>query len=324
MDAAIVLTYRCNARCRMCNTWAHPSRASEEISLDTLAKLPDGIGRLNITGGEPTLRRDLVEVVDVLAPKARRLEISTNGSFPERLASVARHNRALTIRISIEGMAETNDAIRGIDGGFDKAMASFHALREAGVRDLGFAMTMQDDNAHDVLNVYKLASRLHAELATAVPHNGYYFHKEDNSIRDVPKVQAAIASLIDAFLRSRHPKEWGRAYLNRGLVDYVSGASRRLECTAGTDIFFLDPYGEVYPCNALCESMGNLNMQFFEDIWAGERASLVRETVAHCSHRCWMTGTAVPAMRHHLPSVAWWVLRNKVRLAAGRPVDLRG
>lgn len=36
MDVAIIATYRCNARCRMCNTWAHPTRRSEEFAPDLL------------------------------------------------------------------------------------------------------------------------------------------------------------------------------------------------------------------------------------------------------------------------------------------------
>jgi len=322
MDAAIITTYRCNARCRMCKTWKFPTKVSEEFEPELLRKLPDGLGRVNITGGEPLMRKDLPEIVDILAPKARRLEISTNGYFTDRLVAIARRHPDLTIRISIEGLEETNDAVRGIHDGFHHAIRSFRGLRDAGVEDLGFAVTIQDDNAHDLLNLYEFVSAHDAEFAQAVPHNSYYFHTDDNEIRDVEAVQAALRDLIEAFLRSRRPKEWFRAYLNRGLVDYVGGAERRFTCTAATDIFFLDPSGEVYPCNGWDLSMGNLNDSSFDEIWSGEGAEAVRAQVASCDRRCWMTGTAVPAMKHHLPAVAWWVARNKVRLALGKRVDL--
>ena len=78
---------------------------------------------------------------------------------------------------------------------------------------------------------------------------------------------------MEEFLRSRRPKQWFRAYLNRGLVDFVAGAPRRLECTGGSDIFFLDPWGEVYPVQrprhrawATCTSPD------FDEIWHGARA----------------------------------------------------
>ena len=324
MDAAVIVTYRCNARCVMCNTWQHPTRTEDEFSPDLLRKLPDGMGRVNITGGEPTLRADLADIVDILAPKARRLEISTNGFFTDRLVEVATRHPKLTIRISLEGLPQVNDRVRGIKNGFDHALRTFIRLREVGVKDLGFAVTIQDENADDLLDLYALVSELDAEFAQAVPHNSYYFHKFDNRFEHVDRVQEAINQLMSAFLRSKRPKEWFRAYLNRGLVDFVAGADRRLDCTAGSDIFFLDPAGEVYPCNGRPMSMGNLHQQDFDSLWNSEKATAVRQQAAACDARCWMTGTAVPAMRKNLPSVAAWVALNKLRAHRGLPIRLDG
>ena len=324
MDVAVIVTYRCNAHCRMCKTWQYPSKSSEEFKPSLLRKLPDGLGKVNLTGGEPMIRRDINEILDILAPKAHLLEISTNGYFTERLVEVARRHPELRIRISLEGLPETNDAIRGMKDGYRRAMRSFHALRDVGVKDLGFAVTIQDDNADDLLALYDIVEDLEAEFAQAVPHNSFYFHTDENHIRDVAKVQAAIMGLMEAFLRSRHPKQWFRAYLNRGLVDFVAGEGRRLACTAGTDLMFIDPWGEVFPCNGWELSMGNLHDASFDEIWNGARAQDVRAAVGQCERHCWMTGTAVPAMRRHLPTVAWWVLRNKARVALGKPLDLGG
>jgi len=322
MDAAIIVTYRCNARCRMCKTWQFPTKVSEEFAPELLRKLPDGMGRVTLTGGEPLLRKDLPEIVDILAPKAHRLEISTNGYFTDRLVEIGRRHPEITVRISLEGLQEVNDDVRGMKSGFRRAMRSFHGLRDAGVKDLGFAVTIQDDNADDLLNLYRMVDDLDAEFAQAVPHNSYYFHTDDNEIKDVEKVQAAIRGLMEEFLRSRRPKQWFRAYLNKGLVEFVAGAPRRFECTGGSDIFFLDPWGEVYPCNGRDMSMGNLYESEFDALWSSAKAESVRAEVRACERRCWMTGTAVPAMKHNLPGVAWWVARNKVRVALGRPVDL--
>lgn len=322
LDAAVIVTYRCNARCVMCNTWQHPTKHEEEFEPSLLHKLPQRLGRVNITGGEPALRADLLEIARILHPKAGRLEISTNGFFTDRLVAVAREFPDITIRISLEGLPKVNDAVRGIKDGFDHALRSYLRLRELGVKDLGFAVTIQDDNKDDLLDLYRLVDSLGAEFAQAVPHNSYYFHKFDNEFRDPEGVQAAIAALIEALLRSRRPKEWFRAYLNRGLVDHVAGHARRLDCTAGREIFFLDPYGEIYPCNGRDMSMGNLHEATFDEIWTSECARSVRARVAECDAGCWMTGTAVPAMRKRLPSVAWWVARNKWRVARGQSPQL--
>ena len=79
MDLTIIPTYRCNSKCSMCHIWQHPTLPKEEISLYTLEKLPSNIDNCNISGGEPTLREDLMEMVDIMVPKSRIMEISTNG-----------------------------------------------------------------------------------------------------------------------------------------------------------------------------------------------------------------------------------------------------
>lgn len=79
MDLSIILTYRCDSKCSMCYIWKHPTLPNEEVALKTLEKLPNNFDNLNITGGEPTLRTDLPDIVDLVYPKGKITEISTNG-----------------------------------------------------------------------------------------------------------------------------------------------------------------------------------------------------------------------------------------------------
>jgi MoaA/NifB/PqqE/SkfB family radical SAM enzyme len=76
MECAVITTYRCNARCQMCDIWQHPTKRSEEFTPEILRKLPGGMTRLNITGGEPTVRADLKDIVEILDTKTNRLEIT--------------------------------------------------------------------------------------------------------------------------------------------------------------------------------------------------------------------------------------------------------
>lgn len=61
LNGTVIVTYRCNARCSMCNRYKAPSKAEEEISIETIKKLPK-MYFTNITGGEPFIRTDLKEV----------------------------------------------------------------------------------------------------------------------------------------------------------------------------------------------------------------------------------------------------------------------
>ncbi len=330
MESAVIVTYRCNAKCQMCHTWKHPTRTSAEFKPAVLASLPSGQAKINITGGEPTLRADLLEIVEILKPKTSRLEIISNGSFPERLLEVARRHPDMTFRISLEGLPCISDQIRGLKDGFDKGLRALLGLLDLGVKDVGISMTISDQNVGDLIPFYHLAARMGIEFTQCVPHNSHYFHKLDNEIADKPRWAEESKKLIQALLNSKRNglklrvKDWFRAYLNLGLLLHVTENRRPLTCGGGTDFFFVDPFGDLLPCNGMAEKdpLGNLNEQPFETIWNSEKARAVRGRVSHCERGCWMVGSAVPAMKKNPLKPALWVLKNKLNLALGRPLEL--
>lgn len=330
MECAVITTYRCNAKCGMCQTWKHPSKASEEFSPDILNKIPGGMARLNITGGEPFLRKDIKEIVKILDKKSQRLEISTNGFFVDKIEEIAKQFPSITIRVSVEGLPTLNDKLRGIPQGFDHALRAILRIKKAGLKDIGFAMTISGENCKDLLDLYALVANMDVELANAVVHNSFYFHKMDNEIHNRDEVEETMLRFMEALLTSprknlkRRFKDWFRAYLNLGLLRHVRGEDRPIPCGAGTETFFLDPWGRVLACNGSIEPMimGDLNTQSFEEIWNGEDARKVRRMVKNCRQKCWMTGTAVPAMRRKPWQPIKWVLENKLRLYRGKEICL--
>ncbi len=108
-----------------------------------MSKLPPGFDNLNVSGGEPTLRKDLAEIADLLYPKARVLEISSNGLHPERLVPIIKKYPNIKVRFSVEGDQVTSDTIRGEKGGYATKVAGLRMLKEAGGTDLGFAMVIR-------------------------------------------------------------------------------------------------------------------------------------------------------------------------------------
>lgn len=316
MEAAIITTYRCNCKCVMCNIWQSPTMLAEEFKPEILEKLPE-LDFANITGGEPFLREDIGEIARILKTKARRIVISTNGYFTEKIINLVKEVGDIGIRISIEGLPAANDELRGIKDGFDHGLRTLLELQKMGLKDIGFGITVSDRNARDMLELYQMAKAMKVEFATAAVHNSYYFHKADNVIRDKEAVIACFQELIRELLKSNKPKNWFRAYFNHGLINYIRGKPRLLSCCAGEGMFFLDPFGEIRPCNGLDEaspenSMGNLNDQSFKEIWESSRASRVKEKVRDCPKNCWMIGTASPAMKKHLLKPIIWVLKRKL------------
>ena len=121
MEGLIAVTYRCNAKCTMCNIWKYPSKKEEEITLSDIERLPK-MSFTNITGGEPFLREDLEEIIKIIRKKTKRIVISTNGYFTDRIVHLAEKYKDIGIRISIEGLPKVNDELRGIKNGFDRGL----------------------------------------------------------------------------------------------------------------------------------------------------------------------------------------------------------
>jgi radical SAM protein with 4Fe4S-binding SPASM domain len=300
----------------MCHTWRYPTSAAEEFSPVLLEKLPQ-LSFCNITGGEPFLRDDIDRIIQILADKSRRLVISTNGFLVEKILAAARKRRDVGFRISIEGLSAANSKLRGLEDGFDRGLRTVLGLKKLGVKDVGFGITVSDSNAKDMLELYQLAKLMRVEFATAVVHNSYYFHTYSNTILDKASVKTCFEELVAELLGTWRIKNWFRAYFNHGLIRRTAGQPRLLPCRAGTDFFFLDPSGEVRPCNGMdervwCASMGNLSEQSFREIWLSGSASEIRERVRSCDRNCWMIGSASPAIRRHLWQVSLWVIRNKL------------
>lgn len=317
MEACLIVTYRCNAHCYMCNTWKFPTTSKDEFTPDLVKKIPDGLTFINITGGEPCIREDLEIIIEEALNKTKRLVISTNGYFTERIMSLAkRFGNHIGFRISLEGLPAANDDLRGIKNGFDHGLRSLITLHGMGITDIGFGITVSDRNAADMIELYRLSKSMDVEFATATTHNSFYFHKDDNAYVDREKVAQTFEEIASELLKSRRPKEWFRAYFNMGLANKVRGGKRPLPCEVGTDVFFLDPFGNIIPCNGSDEPliMGNLNDQAFDEIWNGPHAEEIRSKVRRCSKQCWMIGSAAPAMKKRIWVPAWWVLKNKIKL----------
>lgn len=326
-DMCIIVTYRCPMQCRMCNIWQNPTDREREIGPADLERLPD-VRFINITGGEPFIREDLEEIVEIAFRKSPRVVISTSGWFEERIIRLAGKFPRIGIRISIEGLSLKNDELRGRQGGFDKGLRTLLRLKAMGVKDIGFGITVSDSNSADMLSLYQLSRSLGMEFATAALHNSYYFHKTDNVIHNQTEVCSNFGKLIEWQLKEKHPKSWFRAYFNWGLINYVQGKPRLLPCEAGIVNFFVDPYGDVYPCNGLeagywKESMGNIRtMSSFRNLWESEQAMRVRDKVRECPKNCWMVGTAAPVMKKYLGAPLKWVLHQKMHSMMGHPMVL--
>jgi len=316
MEACLIVTYRCNARCLMCNTWQHPSKIKEEFKPEIISLIPDNLKFLNVTGGEPFLRDDLDEIIRLSILKTKRLVISTNGYFTNKIIKLAKiFGNKIGFRISIEGLPAANDELRGLKNGFDHGLRTLLILHDMGIKDIGFGITVSDRNAKDLIELYILAEAMGLEFATAVTHNSFYFHKTDNKFDNTEMISCEFEKIAIELIKTNKPKNWFRAYFNMGLANKVRGGLRPLPCEVGKDVFFLDPYGNIMPCNGSDQPMimGNLYKQNFDEIWKSQKASEIRKKVRECPKQCWMIGSASPAMKKRIWIPLLWIIKSKLK-----------
>ena len=328
MQGSLITTFRCNAKCNMCNIWQHQTQVEDEIDREYYKKLPAGL-RINITGGEPTLRKDIDEIFEILYPKAKLLELSTNGFNTETIVRLATKYPNILIRVSVEGLPKINDSKRGTQNGFDHALRTVLELRKTRCKNIGFSVIISPDNYKDLLYLYDLCVALDVELGNSVVHNSWYFHKDDN-VQTSSEALAEHEKFVKALLTSKRRglkkrlKDYGRAYFNKSIHQRLRGDAPgyRPPCGALTDFFFIDPYGNVAPCNGSKEEwiMGNIKEQSFEDIMNSEETKAVAEKVKSCEHDC----AFIVTERHDMVRRPWkpifWILKNKWRIAREKDI----
>ncbi len=327
IDAVVAVTYRCDSRCNMCNIWQ--LEPGTELPPAEYRKLPRTLRDVNITGGEPFLREDIVELVRVIDEHCNhpRIVISTNGFERRRIMHAApelmKIGRRVGLAVSIDGIGDIHNEIRGVPGGFDKALETLKQLKRIGYRNVRVAFTAQSSNVKHLGAVYDLSRQFGYQFTTSVAQNSeFYFATEANQQVAALDLERELQYVMRKELLSFSPKRWLRAYFYTGVVQYNVCGERMIGCRAGRDSFFMDPAGKVYPCITLNREMGNLSEQSFEDIWRSEDARRIRRAVYACTELCWMICTARTSMlRHPLKPVAW-LLRSWGKIALGRGSSL--
>ena len=130
------VTSRCNLRCSHCFYWQELNTASDkELSIDEIRKIARSFKHpvsLSLTGGEPFLRKDLKEIIEAFHEGCgtKEVGIATNGTLTENTVETIRsileagNLSNLSVQVSLDGLEQTHDAIRGVKGSFQKAMAT--------------------------------------------------------------------------------------------------------------------------------------------------------------------------------------------------------
>lgn len=319
-EAVVAVTYRCNARCAMCNIWQN--KPEDEMEPRHYEKLPTSLRAINITGGEPFLRKDLVDVVRAIHKRtpSARMVFSTNGLRTDTIVSVLSEVREfhpqVGVGVSIDGLEETHDRTRGVEGIFKHAIATVERLKGIGVKDLRIGMTLVPGNISEAKQVFDLSKRLGVQFTTTFAHNSeIYFQKTDNPAPEESGLSSdSLEAVISAELRSGSPKDWLRAYHIRGIMDPELRKEFISHCEAGSRFFFMSPSGDVFPCSVMNLKIGNLHdVEAWDDLFEGDAEARVMKAVRGCRSDCWMVCNTRSLIIAHPFKAACWVAGYKIR-----------
>lgn len=291
-------------------------------------KLPSSLKTINITGGEPFLRKDLVEVVRAIHSRvpSSRIVFSTNGFLTETivstLAEIRSFHKGIGVGVSIDGLEEVHDKIRGVKGAFERAITTVESLKRMGLKDLRIGMTLTRENLPDAKAVFDLSRTLGVEFTVTFAHNSeIYFQKTDNV---PPEIASAGDQSLDGVLRAQllsgSVKNWFRAYHIQGIMDPDLRREFISQCKAGSRYFFMTPSGDVYPCMVLNMRIGNLReVSEWDELFKGEAMAKATKAVRNCTEDCWMVCNTRSLIISHPLKAGAWVAKKKIETHVRKP-----
>lgn len=305
------LTRRCNLRCEMCRTWERAR--SEELSAAEIGALVGQLSRLtwlDLTGGEPFVRRDIDDVLEAVVRNAGALTVlhfQTNGWHTRRIAASTRRLRRLApnveliVTVSIDGTPEIHDRIRGRAGACMRALDTAREL--SSIADVHIGTTVTSSNAHTLED-------LHAWLRAQLPgfdvrrwHLNWLQRSQHffgNAGVQTPHAVAPDDAIRDHLRRRGIPRslvELMEAVYLVNLDAHRSGDAVGVTCQSLRSTVFVSPEGDVYPCHVYDRPLGNVRERSFAEIWDSTATHAARRDIqALACGGCFTACEAYPAL----------------------------
>lgn len=283
-------TWKCNSKCITCAIWKDKNAGENDLTVTEIdrfsrSKYFTSASYITLSGGEPTLRSDLPEIVSVLhknIPHAT-FGITTNGMDPyteeQIFTKILKRNPDIIfhlVGISLNGPREIHDKTRGITGAWDKAIETYERIKD--IVHCEFSFTFCKDNVNHFEWVRNFARKrgTKAYICWTVMNDRF-----DVSDRDLVFWKPGMEDLLEKYCLEENPfpnnifgKLTGALFLPRNLTlaclyDHIINM-KNMPCFAGTQIVHIDPDGNVFPCNFKLSQdriIGNIRTNTFEDIW---------------------------------------------------------
>ncbi len=317
------VTYLCNSRCKFCQIWKH--KPKNELTLGEIREFTKKIPHMQwvrLTGGEPFIRKDFVDIVRVFhknLPDMYLLTTTTNSSMPAKVLDDVKRilgffGKKFVISISLDGNKKMHERLRGIKGSWDNAVRLYKDLKKLEPDHKNFSVffgyTIYPDNVGKFGNAFNSVKKEIPDITVNDFHvnvfetSDMYFRNEKTRVaknfpaeasREIKKIMQMRkkGSLIDS-IESK--------YL-RLAVKYLENRRTPIKCNILDLSFFVDPQGNVFPCMIFGAKIGSLreNNYDLKKILGSSQAKLVKKRISE--YKC--PGCWTPCEAHQLIVSNW-------------------
>jgi radical SAM protein with 4Fe4S-binding SPASM domain len=330
-----VVTRRCNSRCQMCLIWKE--KDSPYLSLDQIERIFSQndfsfLRSITFTGGEPTLRADLPELFSIVlrsTPAAEHVLLATSGlntrrtvEYVTQMLKTVEDNyprlRRFDVQISLDGIGEVHDTVRGISGFFGRVQDSLGGLREVQKHfprlNVLLSCVLMPYNLPHVGSLREFARKESLEIrySPVVISETYYNNLHGVGSLNFP--EAGEPSARELFERLGEEDRSSIRFYYRDMAGMVQGRPRRRRCMMGFFGFVLEHDGDVYPCvNCENTSFGSLLSEPFERVWFGEKAEAARVQLrAACCPTCTSMCYTQPVSALEVAEIKWLRWQHRI------------
>lgn len=288
----------------MCNIWKQ--KLDYQIQPQELDRALDNplysaVRTVGVNGGEPTLRKDLAEIIEILFRRLPRLEtisLITNAFVPKKVISrieetaevIHGHKGRYDIMVSLDGVGAVHDRVRGRKNNFRNAVTVLDYLQTSGIADnLRLGCTVVRDNVYGLhdLHDFALERKIYIKYRIAIPHRRLYSDSLTAPFSLTPAEKAHFCIFLENLIL-HYEKAENQKFFYRSLIDQLMhGKARQAGCAWQHRGATISARGQLLYCAVQSKTLGSAVNENSERLYfgnVGHLAEIVRDKCDDCLH----------------------------------------
>ncbi len=308
------ITSACNSRCQTCQVWQaylkHPQIAKKDLKTEQIEQifksLPSRFVWLSLSGGEPFLRNDLVEICQAAVkhlPNLGLISIPSNGLLEDKIIKETQKILSLPVRnlflnFSLDGPPAIHDQIRGIQGAYRKTWRTYSRILKIAKKNPRLHVNLETTiSKYNINHLEKHLGRLVGgghKITITIAHTGYLYKntQKDNDFTNLSHETEKLQKIIKIVKKSlawKSPVDLiERIYLNKILSFYQNPEKQPLPCIALRSSLAMDAHGNLIPCFMWGKKLGNLRHYDYslKKFFQAKREAILKNRELISKNRC--------------------------------------